>query len=77
MQFETSAIYEDGVLKPDQPLPLDEHQRVTVVIQPAISPRQSPSIRAAYGIIGWQGDPDVVRKIALAPEFGIEESPGR
>jgi len=27
------AIYEDGVLRPVQPLPLAAHQRVTVVVQ--------------------------------------------
>lgn len=70
MSFQVEAIYENGVLKPAKPLPLEEHQRVTVVVQ------DKPGIaRNAYGIIGWQGDPETVRKIALDPAFGAAESP--
>jgi hypothetical protein len=28
-----------------------------------------------YGLIGWKGDPEVVRRIALDDEYGIYESP--
>jgi predicted DNA-binding antitoxin AbrB/MazE fold protein len=70
MSIEFQAIYENGVLKPDKPLPLQEHQRVTVVVQ------GQPSVaRTAYGIIGWQGDVETVRKVAMDPEFGTAESP--
>ena len=70
MSFEIEAIYENGVLKPAGPLPLEEHQRVTVVVQ------DKPSVaRSNYGIIGWQGDPEVVRKVALDPDSGVAESP--
>jgi predicted DNA-binding antitoxin AbrB/MazE fold protein len=31
--LEIKAIYENGVLKPDQPLPLEEHQHVRLIIQ--------------------------------------------
>jgi predicted DNA-binding antitoxin AbrB/MazE fold protein len=44
MNVEIGAIYEGGVLKPDEPLPLVEHQRVSVrvrdddaVVAPALS----------------------------------------
>ncbi len=33
MSFELEAIYENGTLKLDRPLPLAEHQRVKVVVQ--------------------------------------------
>jgi predicted DNA-binding antitoxin AbrB/MazE fold protein len=69
MSLEIDATYEDGVLKPDQPLPLAEHQRVKVTV------RSSRKLRDGFGIIGWQGDPEVVRKIATDPEFGVHESP--
>ncbi len=70
MSIEIQAIYENGVLKPEQPLPLAEHQRVTVIVQ------DKPSVaRSAYGAIGWKGDVDVVRKIASETEFGSTESP--
>lgn len=70
MSIEIDATYEDGMLKPDRPLPLKEHQRVKVVVQGEVS-----YARRAYGIIGFQGDPEIVRKVALEPEFGLPESP--
>jgi predicted DNA-binding antitoxin AbrB/MazE fold protein len=33
MSFEVEAVYENGMLKLDRPLPLVEHQRVKVVVQ--------------------------------------------
>jgi predicted DNA-binding antitoxin AbrB/MazE fold protein len=70
MSLEIDAIYEDGVLKPDRPLPLSEHQRVKVTV--ASSGRR---LRDSFGIINWQGDPEVLRRIALDPECGVDESP--
>jgi len=69
MALEVEATYENGVLKPDQPLPLAERQRVTVTIR-----EPGGRAKASYGRIGWKGDPEVVRRIALDPEFGVEES---
>ena len=37
MPLEVEATYENGVLRPDQPLPLSERERVTVRIQPQAS----------------------------------------
>jgi predicted DNA-binding antitoxin AbrB/MazE fold protein len=42
------AIYENGVLKPAEPLPLTEHEKVTVTIHPGGVPR-------GYGLIRWTG----------------------
>lgn len=70
MSIEVEAIYEGGVLRPERPLPLEERQRVKVVVNDV------PSIaRSSYGIIGWQGDPEDVRRVALDPEYGVAESP--
>jgi predicted DNA-binding antitoxin AbrB/MazE fold protein len=33
MAITVEAVYEDGVLKPAQPLPLQEHARVSVTVQ--------------------------------------------
>ena len=33
MALEAEAIYENGILKLDKPLPLGEHERVTVRIE--------------------------------------------
>jgi predicted DNA-binding antitoxin AbrB/MazE fold protein len=70
MSIEVEATYENGMLKLDHPLPLQEHQRVRVVVQQELS-----HARRSYGVIDWKGDPEVIRKIALDPEFGIQESP--
>ena len=71
MAITVEATYENGGLKLDSPLPLADQQRVTIVVQ------EQPVSRArrSYGIIGWTGDPETVRKAALDPECGIVESP--
>jgi predicted DNA-binding antitoxin AbrB/MazE fold protein len=74
------AIYTDGVLKLEQPLPLAEQERVQVSIHPAPQQQASASIsddpvRASYGMLGWKGDAETAERLALDPEFGVEESP--
>lgn len=78
--FSVQAIYENGVLKPEQPLPLAEQERVQVSIHAAPPQRASVSIgddpvRASYGMLGWKGDAETAERLALDPEFGVEESP--
>lgn len=69
MSLPIDATYENGMLRPDHPLPLHEGQRVRIVIQ------ESTSIfRETYGIIAWNGDAEVIRRVALDPEFGIWNS---
>ena len=51
MSLEIDATYEDGVLKPDQPLPLAEHQRVKVTVQSSRKLRNSVSEVSAGGAI--------------------------
>jgi predicted DNA-binding antitoxin AbrB/MazE fold protein len=70
MGLEIEATYENGVLMPDHPLPLSEHQRVKVTVQEETSHSQR-----SYGLMGWTGDPEVVRKIAEDDRFGTLESP--
>ena len=70
MAIIVEATYEDGVLKPTEPLPLGEHQRVQITIHAEINP-----VRASFGLLGWTGDAETVRRVALDPEFGIEECP--
>lgn len=38
MAITVEAVYENGVLKPAQPLPLQEHERVTVSVELARPP---------------------------------------
>jgi predicted DNA-binding antitoxin AbrB/MazE fold protein len=70
MTLTIEAIYENGVLKPSQPLPLKEHEKVRITVEQGDSP-----LLRAYRIIGWTGDAETLERIALDPEFLPEESP--
>jgi predicted DNA-binding antitoxin AbrB/MazE fold protein len=70
MALTIDAVYENGVLKPSQPLPLKEHEKVRITVEQGDSP-----LLRAYGIIGWTGDAETLERIALDPEFLLEESP--
>lgn len=73
MSITIEAMYEDGVLKPIHPLPLTEHTKVRVTIDEDAAWR-SGRVRATYGLLGWKGDAEALRRVALDPEFGIEEA---
>ncbi len=60
------AIYENGVLKPERPLPLAEHEKVRVTIEPELTWAERTA-----GLLRWTGDPAVLRRIAEEDEFGI------
>ena len=64
------ATYENGTLKLSQPLPLKEHEKVRVTVEPAVT-----LARATSGLLGWTGDAETVERIALDPEYSVEESP--
>jgi predicted DNA-binding antitoxin AbrB/MazE fold protein len=70
MPLTVEAIYENGVLKPTQPLPLKEHEHVRLTLHT----EDSPLVRA-YGILGWTGDAETLERVALDPEFLLEEAP--
>lgn len=74
MSITIEATYEDGVLKPAGPLPLDEHSSVRITIDEDAARRLS-RVRATAGLLGWKGDAETVERIALEPDFGLEESP--
>jgi predicted DNA-binding antitoxin AbrB/MazE fold protein len=67
------AVYENGVLKPTQPLPvIQEGRRVRVTLH---IEAEADRVQAAYGLIGWTGDAETVRRVALDPDFDVLESP--
>lgn len=70
MTITVEATYEDGILKLAAPLPLKEHERVTVTIRPAISLASQTA-----GMVPWTGDVETLERIVRDPEFGILESP--
>ena len=78
--FEFEATFENGVLKPDRPVPFVEHQRIKVSVELPAS--DAPAVDAdlefineTSGMVGWTGDAATVERIALDAEFGIHESP--
>jgi predicted DNA-binding antitoxin AbrB/MazE fold protein len=68
MPITVEAVYECGVLKPAEPLPLREHEHVSVTIQTGGSP-----LLRAYGLVRWNGAPDILRRLALSPTLDLEE----
>ena len=76
MNLTVEATYEDGVLKPAQPLPLAEHERVRVAIHRTADVRTAVDVvERSYGLLRWTGDPETVRRVAEDDEFSILESP--
>jgi predicted DNA-binding antitoxin AbrB/MazE fold protein len=70
MTLTVEAVYENGVLKPAQPLPLKEQERVQVTVHV-----QQSVARESAGILRWRGDWETLRRLAEDDEFGIMESP--
>ena len=63
MPLTIEAIYENGVLEPIEPLPLKEHEKVTVTVQPTIS-----LARQTAGMVPWTGDVEIL--VALGYQDG-------
>lgn len=74
MPIVVEATYEDGVLKPDRPLPLKERENVRVTVDEDAGWRVE-RVRATAGLVGWTGDAATVERVALDPELDIDESP--
>jgi predicted DNA-binding antitoxin AbrB/MazE fold protein len=70
MPITVEAIYEDGVLKPSQPIALKEHEKVRLTVH-----TQTDWVERTAGIIPWTGDADTLRRFAEDPELDLEESP--
>jgi predicted DNA-binding antitoxin AbrB/MazE fold protein len=68
MTLTVEAIYENGVLKPTQPLPLKEHEKVHIIVKPATS-----RVRQTAGLIGWTGSQEDADFVALSPELDPPE----
>jgi predicted DNA-binding antitoxin AbrB/MazE fold protein len=64
MAITIEAIYENGVLKPSQPLPFQDHEKVQVTVTRAVS-----RVRQTAGLIGWTGSQEDADFVALSPEL--------
>jgi predicted DNA-binding antitoxin AbrB/MazE fold protein len=56
MPITVEAVYENGVLKPAQPLGLQEHERVQLTVQTSadLQAAHVPGSRG-YGLVQWTG----------------------
>ncbi len=64
MTLTVEAVYENGVLKLTQPLPLREREKVqvTVLTQPSEAQR-------TYGMLGWKGSAEAFDHLLLEGEL--------
>lgn len=70
MLLTVEAIYENGVLKPAQPLPFVEHEKVQITVQGAFS-----RARQTAGLVRWTGDPAILERFIMDPELDPLEGP--
>jgi predicted DNA-binding antitoxin AbrB/MazE fold protein len=69
MSLTIEAIYENGVLKPVQPLPLKEQERVQLTVHAA-----SQWVSETAGMIKWNGEHETLRRLAEDVEYDPQES---
>jgi predicted DNA-binding antitoxin AbrB/MazE fold protein len=70
MTLTVEAIYEDGVLKPTQPLPFREHEKVQITVHAGVS-----RARQTAGLVRWTGDPALLERFIMDPELDPSEGP--
>jgi predicted DNA-binding antitoxin AbrB/MazE fold protein len=64
MAITVEAVYEGGVLRPTQPLPLKEHERVRFVIE------SDPTwVERTAGMMGFKGTAEEAEYYAMSPEL--------
>jgi predicted DNA-binding antitoxin AbrB/MazE fold protein len=64
------ATYQNGVLRPDGPLPLKDNERVRITVESATSWAER-----TYGIVKWTGDAETLEQFATAPELDFPPPP--
>lgn len=70
------AIYEDGVLKPLEPIKLSEHQRVTIMIQPTLIENPDQELESWRQVFAGLSDKEIseIESIALdRSHFMVQE----
>ena len=66
MPLTIEAIYENGVLKPVQPLPLNEHEKLSITIKPALTWAERTA-----GMMGWKGSAADAEYFAMSPDLAF------
>ena len=70
------AIYENGVLKPLEPIKLPEHQRVTITVQPLLIENPDQELESWHQVYAGLSDKEIseIESIALdRSHFMIQE----
>jgi predicted DNA-binding antitoxin AbrB/MazE fold protein len=70
MPLTVEAIYEGGVLKPVQPLPLKEQERVRLTVETKRS-----WVDETAGLMGFQGTEEEADYFAMDPELDYPPPP--
>jgi predicted DNA-binding antitoxin AbrB/MazE fold protein len=70
MPITVDAVYENGVLKPSQPLALQEHEEVRLTIQP-----KANWVQETCGLIPWKGDRAALERFSRDPGLDPQEGP--
>jgi predicted DNA-binding antitoxin AbrB/MazE fold protein len=68
MSITVEAVYENGVLKPSEPLPFKEHEKVRITV------KAGGRVRQSAGLMGWTGSQEDADFVASSPELDAPES---
>jgi predicted DNA-binding antitoxin AbrB/MazE fold protein len=69
MTLTVKAISENSVLKPAQPLPLKQHERIQLTVHAA-----GNSVTETAGMVQWIGDHETLRRFAEDVEFDPQDN---
>jgi len=70
MTVTIEATYENGVLKPTEPLPLKDQEKVRITLTTGVS-----RARQTAGLLRWTGDPAALERFIMDPELDPQEGP--
>lgn len=70
MLIRVEACFENGVLRPLQPLPLEEHEQVRITVEA----ERSWAERTA-GLVRWTGDVESLDRLTMDAELDPQEGP--
>lgn len=69
MAITVEAVYENGLLRLSQALPLRDQERVEVMVH-----SKTNRVDETAGLMGWTGSREELRYFALHPDLDPEES---
>jgi predicted DNA-binding antitoxin AbrB/MazE fold protein len=75
MAITVEAVYENGVLKLSQPLPLKEQEKVQIHIETPVSVQAAmDAVQRSYGLLGWKGSSEELDRLLHEIEFDEDEA---